>query len=752
MNSLKKNLIVIFLVATLFFTFKSLTPNQVFACCSDSQCARNQTCVNIPASGCGTQQYGSGVCVNDLETCNSSAQCSSGEECINSLCYAIGTGPSSFMAGTIVSTPEGGKKIEDLKVGDRVISFTENTIVESIVSKTHKVRRDYYFDLVADGYRVKVTAKHPFYIGNDEFKTAEELKAGDNVYVLEKKSLVKKRVTSKTRVEKKADVYNLTVDGTNTYFAGGFAVHNKGPSECNTRKVNCPTGYRKTNTVQNTECKADYGGTAAWCSGVGTAQAVTGCCDNWKRCEDEPDPEKKDCCAHGNDQITTYACVPICNTTVPTITEIEEISSSKAKINWTRGTGGTSQKIFIGANKTLVEANCVGAMSPACVVKKENLTAAQTSYATGNVLSAGTIYYVKVVNSSGANCNSSSQTSKFLSSCSLSPSSTTRNINQTQDLISNLSSSTEITKVKYISNNAGVASVSPANDVAYVYKTTATAKSVGNTTVTSDVYFGSVITCTANATITVISPAAPSPSPPPPSSSWWQVKDGSVHSGSDIFSDIPGACAGGCTPSLLTGVSGLASYLGTLGVGGGSLSQDGTNWQAETVYTGTRTGFGYFKRLLEDNPAGIGVWDGGLPAQDGVSLAESGVTTDGTWNIGAGEKLVFLADGEVTIAGNIDVAPGGFLAVIASGNINIHPSVTKVEGVFISDGTIGTGISNQQLTGEGIFTGWEGVNLQRNLDDDSQTPAELFVYRPDLQLNAYRYLLWLGINWREVAP
>ncbi len=68
---------------------------------------------------------------------------------------------------------------------------------------------------------------------------------------------------------------------------------------------------------------------------------------------------------------------------------------------------------------------------------------------------------------------------------------------------------------------------------------------------------------------------------------WWQVKDGSVHSGSDIFSNIPGACAGGCTPSLLTGVSGLASYLGTLGVGGGTLSQDGTNWQAETVYAGT---------------------------------------------------------------------------------------------------------------------------------------------------------------------
>src|SRR3989344_9002388 len=578
MKKFLQSLATVIFLATLLFTAMILLPSVVRACCNDSQCAGNQSCVNVPSPVCGGAA-GTGVCVNDLETCNSSAQCPSGEECINSLCYAIGTGPSSFMAGTIVSTPEGGKKIEDLKVGDRVISFTENTIVESIVSKTHKVRRDYYFDLVAGDYRVKVTAKHPFYIGNDEFKTAEELEAGDNVYVLEKKSLVKKKVTSKTSIEKEADVYNLTVDGTNTYFAGGFAVHNKGV-ECNNRTRDCPAGYKRTNIVQNTECKADYGGVAAWCTGPGTAQAVTGCCDNWKTDEDD-----NEICKHGNDQITTYTCVPICNTTAPTITEIEEISSSKAKINWTKGTGGTKQKIFVGANKTLVKANCVGAMSPACVVNKQNLAATQTSYTTRNVLSAGTVYYVKIVNSSGASCNSGSATKKFLSSCSLSQSAVTRNINQTQDFISNLSSSTEITKVKYVSNNAGIASVSPANDTGYIYKTTATAKSVGNATVTSDVYFGSVITCTANATITVISPAAPSPSPspPPPSSSWWQVKDGSVHSGSDIFSDIPGACAGGCTPSLLTGVSGLASYLGTLGVGGGGLSQDGTNWQAEEV-------------------------------------------------------------------------------------------------------------------------------------------------------------------------
>lgn len=311
---------LVFLVS-LFVGLKLFNPDSVIACLTADDCVPPPISCTADSKTCDN-----GVCKftwNCTNTCPawtawSPDPCTTGSDqtrfCVEyEGVYQIQRcGASSFMAGTIVSTPLGGKKIEDLKVGDRVISFADDALLESVVSKTHKVRRDYYFDLVAGDYKVKVTAKHPFYIGNNEFKTAEELKAGDNVYVMEKKSLVKKRVTSKTKVNQKADVYNLTVDGTNTYFAAGFAVHNKGSFVCNERKVDCPTGYTRTNTVSSLECKGDYGGTAAWCYGIGTAQAVTGCCDNWKRCEDEPDPEKTDCCSHGNDQITTYACVPTC--------------------------------------------------------------------------------------------------------------------------------------------------------------------------------------------------------------------------------------------------------------------------------------------------------------------------------------------------------------------------------------------------------------------------------------------------------
>ncbi len=94
------------------------------------------------------------------------------------------------------------------------------------------------------------------------------------------------------------------------------------------------------------------------------------------------------------------------------------------------------------------------------------------------------------------------------------------------------------------------------------------------------------------------------------------------------------------------------------------------------------------------------------------------------------------------------------MPIIASGNININPAVTRVEGVFISDGAINTGSGTDQLIGEGIFTGWGGFGFTRDLVDpaDLTNPAEKFIYRPDLQVNVYRYLLRRDLHWQEVNP
>jgi len=72
--------------------------------------------------------------------------------------------------------------------------------------------------------------------------------------------------------------------------------------------------------------------------------------------------------------------------------------------------------------------------------------------------------------------------------------------------------------------------------------------------------------------------------------------------------------------------------------------------------------------------------------------------------------------------------------------------------VYIADGMIETGALTNQLNAEGIFTGWNGFNLQRDLPDNSLLPAERFIYRPDLVRNAYHYLLKPKVSWQEVAP
>ncbi|KKP60159.1 MAG: YD repeat protein, partial [Candidatus Roizmanbacteria bacterium GW2011_GWC2_34_23] len=153
---------------------------------------------------------------------------------------------SSFLPGTLVKTSTGDKKIENIKVGDEVLSFKDKKIAYSKVVRVFKYPKPYHYTLEAGEYMVKVTYNHPFYIGSNQFKIVEELKIGDTVFVLENNQLTAKEITRKTRVEEESYVYNMTVDNTNTYFAGGFAVHNKGNFECNDRWVNCPAGYIRT--------------------------------------------------------------------------------------------------------------------------------------------------------------------------------------------------------------------------------------------------------------------------------------------------------------------------------------------------------------------------------------------------------------------------------------------------------------------------------------------------------------------------
>jgi len=261
---------------------------------------------------------------------------------------------------------------------------------------------------------------------------------------------------------------------------------------------------------------------------------------------------------------------------------------------------------------------------------------------------------------------------------------------------------------------------------------------------------------------------------------WFQGVGGNFHAdGGNLRVNIPSSCSGVCEPYLITeddvsGATGAVSYdgggldLGDFGMD--NISENDDDWQLNTSYEGLQTKYNYFARILEDDPDGIKEWFGGKPADgetgvykgDGISRI-SGVD----WTIDDETVVVLLVPNNLVIDVNIDVEEGGFLAIISSGDITIGDDVTNVEGVYIADGVINTcellecgnisggeTVADRQLVLEGIFTGWGGVDLRRDFGttDNNTNPAEVFVYRPDLQTNAYEYLLRPYFTWEEVAP
>lgn len=147
---------------------------------------------------------------------------------------------SCFLPGTKIETGNGVKAIENIKPGDVVKSFTiDGKVVNSQVSTIFERERDFYFELKTFGKitgksDVKVSAEHPFLTDkkNNKFTQVQYLKPGDMVFVKtnDNKDYLESKVISNVRIDKKTPVYNMSVDNTHTYFANGFAVHNKGQS------------------------------------------------------------------------------------------------------------------------------------------------------------------------------------------------------------------------------------------------------------------------------------------------------------------------------------------------------------------------------------------------------------------------------------------------------------------------------------------------------------------------------------------
>lgn len=297
-------------------TFFGWGMGEVSAQCLDF-CATN--CLWEQADGsCGEWEH---VCCD--EDNSGSANCDAGYYLNNNGCTPIGTEEEEcFPAGTKIEMSDGGQKnIEDVKIGDTVVSQDEwgrrasSTVTQLIQPISDNMCRIEF----EDGDKLEVTKSHPLMTDTgwkaiDVGAAAKEkesvpvtkLEVGDRMVKVDGTNPVVSEIAC---WDEQVQTYNLTVDNDHTYFAGGYLAHNKGGigrGACIApQNVNCPANtacvpgnnlYCSTYNVNyNSSTTTGFDGPAGneGCQ-LGNAQTSSRRCNPWF-------------CGY---DVTTYTCCP----------------------------------------------------------------------------------------------------------------------------------------------------------------------------------------------------------------------------------------------------------------------------------------------------------------------------------------------------------------------------------------------------------------------------------------------------------
>lgn len=138
----------------------------------------------------------------------------------------------SFAAGTLVFTANGLVPIEQIAVGQQVLSRNERSYADRQQSVTHTVTRQAssYQLLTTESGSYRVTGEHPLWLQGKGWTPADQVQADDVLAGERLDSLV----IANQAVAESLRVYNFSVGRTPSYFVGsaGIWVHN----------VSCSTG------------------------------------------------------------------------------------------------------------------------------------------------------------------------------------------------------------------------------------------------------------------------------------------------------------------------------------------------------------------------------------------------------------------------------------------------------------------------------------------------------------------------------
>ncbi len=127
-----------------------------------------------------------------------------------------------FPAGTEVSTESGKKPIEEIRVGDRVLSknpFTGELRYQPVLQTTVR-DSDAILEVTMGDEKLRVTRGHPMWVNGHQWQMAKQLQPGQHMHGA--LGPVKVRKIRDTRMKTK--VYNLVVGEFHTYFVGDARV------------------------------------------------------------------------------------------------------------------------------------------------------------------------------------------------------------------------------------------------------------------------------------------------------------------------------------------------------------------------------------------------------------------------------------------------------------------------------------------------------------------------------------------------
>ncbi|WP_170315030.1 polymorphic toxin-type HINT domain-containing protein [Saccharibacillus brassicae] len=136
-----------------------------------------------------------------------------------------------FTAGTKVQTDEEEKNIEDIEVGDKVLSKDENNpdgeLAYKEVTALYRNQRDDIIKLHVGEQVIETTDNHPFWVEGKGWVFADELQMGDKLQKADGSNLTIDKVEF-IKLDKPVTVYNFTVAEYHTYYVTNldFWVHN----------------------------------------------------------------------------------------------------------------------------------------------------------------------------------------------------------------------------------------------------------------------------------------------------------------------------------------------------------------------------------------------------------------------------------------------------------------------------------------------------------------------------------------------